>query len=59
MVYIVGGYDGNTIFGDIWRLDLLTLQWIKLVYKIYLKELGSVVLMDSLKIWTYLKALFI
>ena len=30
MVYIVGGYDGNTIFDDIWRLDLLTLQWIKL-----------------------------
>ncbi|XP_023339632.1 kelch domain-containing protein 10 [Eurytemora carolleeae] len=30
MVYIIGGYDGNTIFDDIWRLDLLTLQWIKL-----------------------------
>jgi hypothetical protein len=30
MVYIVGGYDGDEIFNDIWRLDLHTLNWVRL-----------------------------
>lgn len=29
-VFICGGYDGVTIFDDIWRLDLATFQWEKL-----------------------------
>ena len=29
-VYMCGGYDGETIFGDFWALDLLTLQWRRL-----------------------------
>jgi len=29
-VYIFGGYDGDYIFDDIWKLDLDTLQWIRL-----------------------------
>lgn len=28
-VFICGGYDGVTIFDDIWRLDLATFQWEK------------------------------
>ena len=28
--YIFGGYNGNDIFGDLWRLDLDTLAWKKL-----------------------------
>lgn len=28
--YIAGGYDGEKIFGDIWRLCLVTLRWRKL-----------------------------
>jgi hypothetical protein len=26
-VFILGGYDGDDIFGDVWRLDLDQLQW--------------------------------
>ena len=26
-VYIFGGYDGENIFGDLWRLDLNSLEW--------------------------------
>ena len=29
-VYICGGYNGDTIFGDLWALDLLSLQWRRL-----------------------------
>ena len=25
--FVVGGYDGDDVFGDAWRLDLVTLQW--------------------------------
>ena len=28
--YIFGGYNGEDIFGDLWRLDLDTLSWKKL-----------------------------
>ena len=28
--YICGGYDGHTIFGDLWRLDLSMMQWTRL-----------------------------
>ena len=24
---MVGGYDGDDVFGDAWRLDLVSLQW--------------------------------
>ena len=30
VAYIYGGYNGNDIFGDLWRLDLDTLAWKKL-----------------------------
>jgi hypothetical protein len=26
-VFVLGGYDGDVIFGDLWRLDLDLLQW--------------------------------
>ena len=26
-VFILGGYDGEDIFGDLWRLDLDQFQW--------------------------------
>ena len=29
-VYIMGGSDGSTIFGDIWRFDLKTAAWLKI-----------------------------
>lgn len=29
-VMILGGYDGNYMFGDAWKLDLVTLQWTRL-----------------------------
>ena len=29
-VVICGGYDGNEVFNDIWRLDLNVLQWTRL-----------------------------
>ena len=28
--YIAGGYDGEKIFGDIWRLCLVSKRWSKL-----------------------------
>jgi len=28
--FVVGGYDGDDVFGDAWRLDLVTLQWRRL-----------------------------
>lgn len=28
-VLILGGYDGTSMFGDAWKLDLVTLQWTK------------------------------
>lgn len=28
--YLCGGFDGNIMFDDIWRLDLSTLRWTKL-----------------------------
>lgn len=30
-VMILGGYDGTYMFGDAWKLDLVTLQWTKLL----------------------------
>lgn len=29
-VVISGGYDGDRVFSDVWRLDLGTLQWTRL-----------------------------
>ncbi|EDO31221.1 predicted protein [Nematostella vectensis] len=29
-VYICGGYDGQTIYNDVWSLDLVRFQWTKL-----------------------------
>lgn len=29
-VYICGGYDGVTVFSDIWKINLPTMQWTKL-----------------------------
>ncbi len=26
-MFVLGGYDGDVIFGDLWRLDLDLLQW--------------------------------
>jgi len=28
--YICGGYNGQRIFGDLWKIDLLSLQWTRL-----------------------------
>lgn len=28
--FVVGGYDGDDVFGDAWRLDLVNLQWRRL-----------------------------
>jgi len=28
--FVVGGYDGDDVFGDAWRLDLVSLQWRRL-----------------------------
>jgi hypothetical protein len=28
--FVVGGYDGDDVFGDAWRLDLASLQWRRL-----------------------------
>lgn len=30
VVYVCGGYNGHTIFGDLWMIDLLTMQWTRL-----------------------------
>jgi len=27
LAYICGGYNGQTIFGDLWMIDLVTMQW--------------------------------
>ena len=29
-VWIFGGYDGEDVFGDIWQLNMETLQWSRL-----------------------------
>jgi len=29
-VWVFGGYDGEDVFGDAWRLDLSTLQWARM-----------------------------
>ena len=31
-MYVVGGYNGEEIFGDVWKLNLRTLQWTRLPY---------------------------
>jgi hypothetical protein len=31
VVYICGGHDGNEIFSDVWRLELQSLQWSRMV----------------------------
>jgi len=30
IVWIFGGYDGEEVFGDIWRLNMITFQWTKI-----------------------------
>jgi hypothetical protein len=32
-VFLCGGYDSRTIFNDVWKLDLLTMQWTELNVK--------------------------
>ena len=29
-VYVCGGYDGEQIFGDLWKINLKSLVWYKL-----------------------------
>jgi len=30
LVWIIGGYDGNDVFSNVWRLDLDTMQWLSI-----------------------------
>ena len=30
IAYVCGGYNGQKIFGDLWMIDLLTMQWTRL-----------------------------
>ena len=54
LVFMFGGYDGDSIFGGTWRLDLNMMQWRKLPYDmpepVYFH---SAVKVDDGKIYTF------
>jgi hypothetical protein len=46
-VFVLGGYDGDVIFGDLWRLDLDLLQWNRIPAQASQRTLFSL-------LWSYL-----
>ncbi len=48
-MFVLGGYDGDVIFGDLWRLDLDLLQWNRIPAQAYQRTLFS-------PLWSYLSS---